>query len=385
MDTLKLKFVFNRKKIANNTNKLGSLEIYVYDSVTQKKVYISTGIELLLNQFVRPKGEKGKIVKHANAINLNGKADRMYRQIEAFTLSDKCNRIEDVKNWNNENYSSLSIISFMESELIVRGKSLSIGTYKHHRTIINKILSFGKINSFRDLTYSNISDFDHFMRKEGLSDISLYKNHSILRSYIKEAVKRDLINKSPYDKFEPKKGRSSDPVYLTNEEVQKIKDEDLSGIDEKIVKTRDLFLIQCRTGLSYIDMKNFTRGDISIIDGHEIISNKRIKTEERYTIVLLPETKIILEKYNYKLAVISNQKYNDYLKLLAGYCGINKRITTHVGRHTYATYLLNEGVSIEAVAASLGHSDLRMTQHYAKMLNITSIRNVVNNVLKKEK
>jgi site-specific recombinase XerD len=82
----------------------------------------------------------------------------------------------------------------------------------------------------------------------------------------------------------------------------------------------------------------------------------------------LPEAERIAEKYGYSLPKISNQKYNDYLKLLGAGAGITKSLTSHVARHTFATYLINRNIPIESVSKALGHASIRQTQHYARLL-----------------
>ena len=83
---------------------------------------------------------------------------------------------------------------------------------------------------------------------------------------------------------------------------------------------------------------------------------------------MLNKAKAILEKYDYKLPWISLEKYNLYLKALAVHCDISKRLTSHMGRHTFATTALHNGIRIEVVSKMLSHSDIKTTQIYAKVL-----------------
>ena len=137
-----------------------------------------------------------------------------------------------------------------------------------------------------------------------------------------------------------------------------------------IDRIRDLFLFQCFTGLAYADFEKFNfEKDVEERNGKYIVSDRRKKTNEDYKIVLLTPAIEILKKYDYKLPIISNQKYNVSLKVVAQYAGIDKNITTHMGRHTFAVFALNNGVPIEIVAKMLGHTNIRTTQVYAKVLN----------------
>ena len=141
-----------------------------------------------------------------------------------------------------------------------------------------------------------------------------------------------------------------------------------------------MFLFSCFTGLAYIDVYNLTNSNIIIgIDGEKWISTKRQKTEIPSRIPILPVSQMIIDKYenhpqcknNGKLLpILSNQKMNAYLKEIAGVCEIEKELTFHIARHTFATTVtLTNGVPIESVSKMLGHKNLKTTQHYAKILD----------------
>ncbi len=349
MDSLKLRFVFNRKKNANKTDKQGALEVYVYDKLTGKKVYISTGIDLLLNQFEQKKGEIGIIKNHPNAVSKNGQAKRIMREIEAFALSDKCQTIEDVKKWNKkEETKTHSVISFIEDELKRRNPSLTV--LSQNKSLIKRMIEFGRFKTFKDFTYENVVDFDAYLKSEGMQEPTAYKRHQALHSYIREAINRGYCTYDPYITFRPKKGQSKDPVYLEEDEINILLNCDLKKqVDsDKLEKVRDLFVFQCFTGLAYVDLMAFSKEEITEVDGYKVIRSNRTKTDQGFISVLLPEALAILEKYNYSLPRISNQKYNDYLKLVGLYATeevideitkekkvktIRKKLTTHVARH----------------------------------------------------
>jgi site-specific recombinase XerC len=137
---------------------------------------------------------------------------------------------------------------------------------------------------------------------------------------------------------------------------------------ERLQKIKDLFIFQCFTGMAYVDMQNFSRTDVSEMQGMKVIRSSRTKTDESFVALLLPEAERIAEKYSYTLPQISNQKYNDYLKLLGAGAGIDKPLTSHVARHTFATYLINKNIPIESISRALGHASIRQTQHYARLL-----------------
>ena len=167
-------------------------------------------------------------------------------------------------------------------------------------------------------------------------------------------------------------------VFLTEIEVQNIINKDLKN--DRLSLVRDIFLFSCFTGLAYIDVKNLTKSHISIgIDGEKWIFTHRQKTESASKIPILPVTQNIIDKYedhpqsnnqDKLLPILSNQKMNAYLKEIAAICKIEKELTFHIARHTFATTItLTNGVPIESVSKMLGHKNLRTTQHYAKVLD----------------
>ena len=149
---------------------------------------------------------------------------------------------------------------------------------------------------------------------------------------------------------------------------------------ERLNQVKDIFLFSCFTGLAYIDVKKLTKNNINIgIDGERWIFTNRQKTDTKSNIPLLPMAEQIIAKYKDHpqcinegklLPVLSNQKMNGYLKEVADLCGIQKELTFHIARHTFATTVtLTNGVPIESVSKMLGHKNLRTTQHYAKILD----------------
>jgi site-specific recombinase XerD len=167
-------------------------------------------------------------------------------------------------------------------------------------------------------------------------------------------------------------------VALTENELEKITNYDISI--ERIRVVRDIFLFSCYTGLAYADVKKLKRTDIvDGIDGGKWIISRRQKTDITARIPLLQPALDIILKYafypqctgtNCVLPVLTNQKMNAYLKEIADCCGINKSLTYHIARHTFATTItLSNGVPIETVSKMLGHRNLKTTQHYAKILD----------------
>lgn len=147
------------------------------------------------------------------------------------------------------------------------------------------------------------------------------------------------------------------------------------GFHLSILPKSNYLPLCCFTGLAYIDCK-LLRKEYVVEDeqGNKWIDTKRFKTGINCKIPLLPVSEHILEKYDYTLPVISNQKMNGYLKELGDICGIKKDLHTHVARHTAATLFLNNNVELNSVSKILGHTNIKMTQRYAKLLDTTILK-----------
>jgi site-specific recombinase XerD len=186
------------------------------------------------------------------------------------------------------------------------------------------------------------------------------------------------IERNPFINFKSKI-IEVERVFLSIEEIEIMLNKEFAM--ERLNQVKDIFLFSCFTGLAYADVKKLSTRNIGIgIDGERWIFINRTKTDTRSNIPILPIAVTILEKYRDHpqvtikgklLPVLSNQKMNAYLKEIADLCGINKELTFHIARHTFATTVtLSNGVPIESVSKMLGHKNLKTTQHYAKILDL---------------
>lgn len=163
-----------------------------------------------------------------------------------------------------------------------------------------------------------------------------------------------------------------DRGFLTTEELQKVEEVELNYHFSVV---RDVFLFACYTGISYRDVYNLREKNIAVMNGHPWLLFRRQKTDNLSQVYLLDKAIAILDKYLYErpydgrlLPVYSNQVINRDLKKIAEACGIEKCLTFHLARHTFATMSLTNGVSMETVSKTLGHSSLKTTQIYARTL-----------------
>ena len=188
------------------------------------------------------------------------------------------------------------------------------------------------------------------------------------------AIANGKMRTDPFFDISLRKGEKS-VQFLEEEDIKKIRNAKIEN--PSINKIRDLFLFQVNSGISYCDTIALQPEDFQTTeDGQYYVHKQRAKTKNYYTAVIFPDGVEVLKRYHFRLPVLSNQKYNLYLKTLRDICGIDKPLHTHVARHTYATMCLNRGIRLEVVAKLLGHSDSRMTTHYAKLIKKTIISEV---------
>lgn len=211
-----------------------------------------------------------------------------------------------------------------------------------------------------------------FKNKTGIKNNSVVKYIRMYKTAFKHSIKMDLMVKNPFNVYDGKID-VKDAVFLSQDELFRIENKIINI--ERLDRVRDIFLFCCYTGYAPVDASNLTSANILRKSKDELwIIASRTKTNIRENVPLLPPTMRIIEKYNEKqyglIPKISNQKMNAYLKEIADICKIDKHLTWYVARHTFATTVtLANGVRIENVSAMLGHTNIKQTQHYAKVLD----------------
>jgi integrase len=243
---------------------------------------------------------------------------------------------------------------------------------RHLGNFIHKKYNLSDI-PFSAIDFSFIESFDFYLRIERrLKPNSILAITGKLRRIVKHAFNDGLIGFDPFYGYAPERPKP-EQKYLTKDELEKIMSTPLDRPSR--YKTRDMFLFSCFTGLAYRDMYNLTAENIvKAADGVLWIKTERQKTGSVCRIPLMDIPLKIIEKYsgvakNGKLfPMISNEKMNKNLRKIGEICHIERRLTFHVGRHTYASEItLSQGVPIESVSCMLGHRDLRSTRIYAKI------------------
>lgn len=224
-----------------------------------------------------------------------------------------------------------------------------------------------------ELTHLIIHDFEIYLKTVvSLKSNSATKTLKFFKTVVIFAQKCGVMTHDPFLNhhfhLEP-----VDRGFLTDEEIQRIMQKDFEI--PRLEMVRDVFIFSCFCGLAYIDVVHLTQENIITLDNRPWIIINRQKTNMQSNIPLLEIPQMILDKYKGKtkdnrlLPVLSNQKINAYLKEIADLCGIKKRLSYHLARHTFATMLLSKGVPIESVSKMLGHTNIKTTQIYARITN----------------
>lgn len=360
-----LKFVYNRKGIATTT-KEASVELRI--SFERKSKYISTGVRLL------PKHWRGTYVTNrADAAELNETLDLIMAKVRKIvnTMAEE-GRLdigEIASRLANATAEKQSFLDFCEQRTQIRIYGKKGDTAERYMRFMRWLREWNVIVWFNDVTEKNILRMDRELADTGMKNYSKWNNyHRFMNSFILDAIDEGYLQRNPYKWIHIKKDKTSGlHKYLTREEFACI--ENAKMPTESLERVRDLFVFQTYTCLAYADMANFDRK--RVVDG--VYTGRRGKTGQEFSFALIGGAKRVYDKYNGLLPIISNVKYNEYLKLVALVAKIDKPITSHWARHTGATMLLNDGnVDMEIIAKILGHSSTRQTREvYAKMLDTT--------------
>lgn len=385
--TFSILFYLQRNKVSKD----GKAPIYLRITVNGKRSQISIKRKISINKW---NNEAGKVigttleVKELNRY-LNSLKHKIYK-IQQKLLDD--NRritallIKNIFTGEEESHKMLLKIFQDHNNQVERlvGKDFAPGTLERYKTAKKHTQAYIKLEYklddiyIKDVNHKFINGFEYYLKTErNCSHNTAIKYITNFKKIIRIAYANDWISKDPFFNWKARL-KTVDREFLSKEEIQLMVEKDFSVKRLELVK--DIFIFSCFTGLAYADVKKLSKNDIVIgIDGDRWIKTKRTKTNTRSNIPLLTTAEEILEKYKehlivldskFLLPVLSNQKMNAYLKEIADVCGINKNLTFHLARHTFATTVtLTNGVPIESVSKMLGHKSLKTTQHYAKILD----------------
>ena len=347
----------------------GPLEV----RITHKRhsFYINTGVRVREKQW-----QFDRVVNHPQSDELNERLSIIVGKVMSNVNERlKTGREVDVQVIRNEVWNvkrDADLLDWMDAEI---GRlDIEYGTQQHYKTLIKRLREWDEMRSWMDVDVDHIIAFDVWLRQQTyrslpLSDAGIYNYHKNLKHLLNQAVMLDKLAANPYVKLRGRfeRGNHESTEYLTDAEVKKIMK--FKPTPDSLMETaKDLFVFQLWTGLAYQDTQAFDFSRYKKIDGTWRLTAARIKTGEPYVSQLLPPAVEVLEKYDWQTPKIINGCYNRELHKIGVACGITTRLHSHLARHTFATYMLRNGVTLEHVSKMLGHSNIKMTMRYAKVL-----------------
>ena len=363
--------VFDRRKIATPTVK-ASVEFRICHNYKQK--FISTGIKLNSTQW-----KNGKITNCPDIIQISQTLDKMLTDIRQ-VIYDMVNEgnidILDIpRKLSLLHTGKVKFLDYCDQRAEIRKYGKKKDSQERYDRFIRLFKEWGKINDFEDITEKNIISYDKYLLDQGMKPYSKWNNyHRFLNGFILDAIDDGLMQKNPYKwvNIDKEKNSSGIDKCLTPTEFRKIKTAKMPT--ESLERVRDIFVFQTYTCLRYSDLALFDASLIKEIKGMKVYIRKAKKTNKQFTVPMLPPALDILDKYSGHLPIISNVKYNLYLKNVAQAAGLDIALTTHWARHTGATLLINEGVDSKIIRKICGHSSTKITEQiYAKLLDETVV------------
>jgi integrase len=356
-----------------------------------RRAYISTG---LVAEFKNWDSLYGRFIGDPSKVNTNNEFLERLKMDVLRIYNEMKSKEEDItvdilrkklKGESDSKAKSLTECCHIYNSSFEKLVGIEIGaiTFGRYATFAARISDFITIKMkqkdilLTDIKYSFGIEYEHYLKTElKLHQNTLVKYIQYLNRVLDYCVKYEWLDKNVLFGYKcPVK--ESKREYLTQDELQRVMDKDINI--ERLREVRDIFIFCCHTGYAYKDAAELTPDHIGTgINGRKWIYTSRQKNDNVSNVPLLDQAMDIIEKYkdhpicqskNRLLPMKSNQKLNAYLKELADICGISKPITTHIARHTFATtVLLSNGVSMEATSKMLGHSSLKTTQIYGKIL-----------------
>jgi integrase/recombinase XerD len=382
---MKLNILFLLYK--SKTNSSGRCPIRCRITYNKQRKEFSTG--LFINpdnwkrkkQLVKPPEENSDLLNSQLSL-IKTKLSQAFLMLqvkfESFSIDDiyrlyKGEKV--VKEYNTVEYFE----HYLEKLKRLIGIDIEKGTWKKFEHVKKDVKSFIKWKydladyPLKDLKQQFLTDFEYYLKTERqLGQATVNKAIQRFRKPLKIAVSENILDKDPFTLHKAKRV-TKEIVFLSPEELNLLEHSKFSQPRLNFVK--DLFIFCCYTGLPYRELMDLKESNIiKGFDGNLWIKMKRKKTSKALSVPLLPKAQALYERYSnegsHLFARISNQKYNSYLKEIADIVGIEKKLTTHMARRTFAsTVLLYNDVPMEIVSELLGHSSMKITQEsYGKVV-----------------
>lgn len=383
---IKTAIIYNHRQRFGK-NGTGPVEVRV--TIDRRAYYITTGVD------VRKKDWKfGRVENCGDADDKNKMIAAMLHRVndavalcvasgDVVTIDDIRQQVKAPDKRKKKDEDDAVMLKWMEAEL----KKLNVagGTREHYDVVLRRLAEYGQLRTWDDLSVEAISRWDewlHGIKKqrtavdeqlakpaEYIGQGTVHNYHKRLKALLNRAVKFGLIAQNPYERMrgDIDRGDVESVEFLTDDERGRIEALALPE-GRTITAARDMFLFQCYTGMSYSDVLAFSLDKCRQDGDRWLYAAQRQKTGVWFYIQILPKAREIVERYGGSMPRVCNEVYNRRLKDIAAKAEIQKKVTTHVGRHTFATWMLRNRVPIERVAKMLGHTKITQTQRYAKVL-----------------
>ena len=356
-----IRLVFDRKHQATRSTakerKTGLVQIEVMHQ--RKRRYISTGVKVYSDQWRQ--NHEQHVVGSVYADQYNNTIANAMRSVMDAVDRQVTDGAIDLATLGQQTIGSTSVADYARS--VVDCATLAESTKKAHGCIIS---TMEELPQFADIAKVTKRDVDAYMAVVAKRRPSTQRNYiSLLHRVFRAALDAGIITNDPTAHISYPRMHVRERARLTEQEVAAIAALELP---DKLVPARDLFLWQCYTGLAWVDCDTLTSDMVSTENGHIYIIRSRQKTGVQYRTMLLKPAAAILAKYGGTLPKMVSFTYHRRLQRIAKAAGITKHVTSHVGRHTFATWALSHGVPIEIVSEMLGHTNIETTQIYAKIL-----------------
>ena len=395
-NTLSVLFIIKKSKLLKNGEAPVCMRITVNKRVAEVMIKRSILADLWNQKKECSKGKDRVVTELNHYINtVRAKVLQIHRELEIDNKPITADIIKDCFYGRDKVQRSLLEVYAEHNEKCraLIGKEYTESTVTKFDTSINRLKEYIRSCYHRDdimlaeLDGQFIRNFDFWLKTEKhCQNNSALKHLKNLKKVVRIALANDWIKKDPFYGIHFKQ-EEINVEFLSREELDILMNKEFAI--KRLEQVRDIFVFCCFTALAFVDVQQLSREHlIKDNNGALWIRKARQKTNQMCNIPVLSIPQRILRKYEDNaecikkgvlLPVISNQRMNAYLKEIADLCGITKRLTTHVARHTAATvvFLAND-VSMENVSKILGHSNIRMTQHYAKVLDSSIMRDMFN-------
>lgn len=356
--------------IKDYTDRNGKNAIVIRLTINRKIRYYPTGLKIESKHW-----NNGKVLGRTDiALNMNVVISRKIYEIETAIMELQTKGIpithEIVKKniyTDKEENDSNDFILFCQESLV----NFDVGknTRFQYNTFIKALKEFQSMISFSDINLDFVERFNQFLKGRGYKQNTIHNYHKHMKRFINRAVNLDILKKSPYRDFHVKTEETV-RIYLSVKEIERIEDlKNNKHIPPHLLKLSKIFLFSCYTGLRYSDVKKLKWKDI----GEDKLY---LKTEKSSKVISIPLTNKAKEHIPERqraeervFDIVSNQKANTHLKLIAMYAQIDKTITYHTSRHTFATISLSLGIPLKIIQSILGHSSIKTTEIYAKIID----------------